>query len=80
MGVWIATGELEGADCAILVDSVTMTAFGPVLVDEDEAELFLELLGMEGADARTVGDEGLHERLTRWRGAQPAIPQPAGVE
>ena len=79
MGVWIATGELEGADCAILVDSVTMTAFGPVFVDEDEAELFLEMVRKKG-DPRKFEVERLHEWLVEWRAGEPAIPQPAGVE
>lgn len=49
MGVRILEGTYDGTrDAAVLVDSVTGTAFGPLFADHDEAEAFLKWL--EGAE------------------------------
>jgi hypothetical protein len=71
VGVWILAGELEGLTRAALVDSVTMTAFGPTFTDEEEAEAFLSWLAGPGGglDARGLDDEQLAESVIKFREA-----------
>ena len=51
-------------DYAAIYDSVTMTAFGPVFNDADEAERFLQWLP---SDARGYGDSELHDKVSDFR-------------
>lgn len=72
MGIHILTGRLDGTrDAAVLIDSVTGTAFGPLFTDEDEAEGFLGWLkSTYGKDARILGETRLHELVDLWRAIQ----------
>ncbi len=92
MGVHVLVGLLEGSKkCAVLVDSVTGTAFGPVIDDshpemdpEDRAEAFLAHLAAIGnKDARRYTDAELHAIYNAWAIAYvgPSSGTPAeGVE
>ena len=60
MGVRIIAGD----DYAALYCSTTMTAFGPVLNDSEEAEGFLEWLP---DDARSYSEPELEQKLSEFR-------------
>jgi hypothetical protein len=58
MGVRI-TGQSD--DYVAIYDSVTMTAFGPVFADAEQAEEFLKWLSKtDGRDARVIDEGDLH--------------------
>lgn len=67
MGVWTLEGTLDNDSTgAVLVDSVTMTAFGPVFTDGAEAESFLAWLDHD-TDPRTLEDRDLLDRVQQFR-------------
>lgn len=69
MSVRILYGRYDaGPQAAVLVDSVTSTAFGPLFADAHEAEAFLVWLKAEhNLDARGGSDDDLREMLAEWR-------------
>ena len=52
-----------GPDGAVLYDSVTMVAFGPVFSSADHAEAFLEFLG---EDPRGMAETAVIEKYAEW--------------
>lgn len=78
MGVRVLYDQTENA--AAIYDSVTGTAFGPVVegteppfIDAgDLANEFLDALHANGLDARTLGHEDLTKRLWAFREAARA--------
>ena len=77
MGCRIITGEMDGGsrECAVFYDSVTETAFGPIMADADEAAAFFtwlygyphEYRGKQTSDPRVYPDGLLHERYGQFR-------------
>ncbi len=68
MAVRIIRGVTEGdRECAVLYCSTTMTAFGPILQDEQEAEGFLKYLRQ---DARLWPPNELTDALRAFRGEE----------
>lgn len=69
MGVRFLIGTYDGyKDKVALIDSVTETAFGPMLEDEQEADRFLTYLTENGVrDARELKDPQLNDALMRFR-------------
>ena len=82
MGVRILIGTEQGDtginEKAVLFDSVTGWAFGPVIDEhedgtsaEDMAELFVDWLTKEGhEDARALSSEELKDLYDQWSGAR----------
>lgn len=67
MGVRILVGKADGALCdnaAILYDSVSGWAFGPLFDDFEQADHFANWLPV---DARAYTDIRLAEMYSRWR-------------
>ena len=76
MAVWILEGSLDHGRCAVLVDSVSGQAFGPMFADRPDAEDFLEWLGR---DPRLALD--LTSKVDEWRSrpktkAGYVVPEP----
>lgn len=70
MGVRIIEGILDGTtDAAVLVDSCSSTAFGPLFDDADEAHGFLAWLGI---DARKIDRSQLAGLLVAFRSGATA--------
>lgn len=69
MGVRIVEGMADGTkQVAVLYDSVTGTAFGPLFEDADEAQAFLESLATHRkSDARMYSSAELAQILFEWR-------------
>lgn len=69
MSVRILYGRYDaGPQAAVLVDSVTEVAFGPLFNSAHEAEDFLVYLKKEhGLSARGGSDDDLCEMLEAWR-------------
>lgn len=69
------TGDREGG--AVLFDSVTGWAFGPVFADEDEAESFLDWCREKGLrDVRELGGATLkaqYEQFLKGRGIDVGV-------
>jgi hypothetical protein len=66
MGVRI-TGQ--GDEYVAIYDSVTMTAFGPVFTDAEQAEAFLAWLSKtDGRDARMIDESELHNLYSDFLG------------
>jgi len=61
MGVRILSSDEDGA---VIYDSVSMTAFGPVFEDQDEADEFLTWLHV---DARSLSDAALRDKVAEFR-------------
>ena len=99
MGVRVLTGYLELGKkkeaAAVLYDSVTMTAFGPVMMMLDAkasldelrelADEFADYVEQEtGEDARMLEDEALHEAFVEFlktkKGDDEEEDQEAGKE
>ncbi len=70
MGVRVLEGEYDGGPQvrAVLIDSVTETAFGPMFADTEEADGFLEWhRACGGKDVRTLDGEALADRVHEYR-------------
>jgi hypothetical protein len=67
MGVRIIVADdtFPYGTAAVLYCSTTMTAFGPLFADREEAEKFLEWL--HPLDARTLSDAGLEGKYSDFR-------------
>jgi hypothetical protein len=64
MAVGIIEGNLVGEDheCAVIYDTVTEWAFGPIFKDVDEANAFLDyLLEKDLGDPRSFKDDELRD-------------------
>jgi hypothetical protein len=66
MGIWIAEVSVGSRDGAILIDSVTETAFGPLFDSGETAEGFL-------AWCKRIGLEQLRERAFKASGVREDI-------
>jgi hypothetical protein len=83
MGTRILAGTRVN-DCdapgAVLYDSVTDTAFGPLFDDEAAATRFLVFLERVGLDARDVHGRGSMDLwLAEWRSAEARAAQEGGA-
>lgn len=69
MGIRIIAGEYDGdTSGAVLVCSTSMTAFGPIFADTQEADCFLNWWGDNfGETVRAVDSETLGERFATFR-------------
>lgn len=69
MGVWTLAGRIDGSDhAAVMVDSVTMRAFGPIFADGDEVDGFIAWAHEVGAgDPRKMTSDVLDEAVRKFR-------------
>ncbi len=68
MAVWTLYGECEGKSGAVMVDSVTMQAFGPVFGSRAECEGFLQYSRISGPiDPQALGPEWLEVMIDNYR-------------
>ena len=66
MGIWVLEGEVhEGRWGAVLIDSVSEHAFGPVFESGTDAHSFLEW-GEDRTDPRKFSWQELEEEIALW--------------
>ena len=74
MGVWVLEGETDAdVTSAVLVDSVTEQAFGPLFADREEADRYLAWLASRGLGALAL--PSIVDSVEEWRGL-PEPPDP----
>ncbi len=69
MGVWTLRGQCEGKTAAVMVDSVTMQAFGPLFGSQEDCDDFVEWCLATHGDPRGMSALALESlREEWWRG------------
>ncbi len=73
MGIWTLEGKLDGTiGGAVMVDSVTMTAFGPVFDDAEDIDAFIVYArACNAGDLRALTAAELDNLHTAWREGHP---------